>query len=204
MKKVFILLASFLFMSSVNAEELKNVEIINCESISNIWMKIDGEVSRIKLLAYDEGDGSLNDEINEYTCTVLKSAKNIQVEYDPAITSKDNYNRELLWVYVDDVLLQNMLIEKGYGQVNFITGDYLHTNELCVTQKEALIKKIGIWEYPDIKEEYCQSGVDINQTGKKEELKKEETKVDTKSLSHLIFLNSCIILLLIIYRIKKR
>lgn len=204
MKKVFVLIISFLFISQVKAAELKNVEIINCDSVSNIWMKIDGEVNRVNLLAFAEGDGELNNEINEYTCTILKSAKSVTVEYDPAIEKKDIYNRTLLWVYVDGVLLQNMLIEKGYGQVNYITGDYLHTNELCVTQKEAITKKLGIWNYSDIKEEYCQSGVDISTDNKEEKEEKVNNDIETKSLSHLIFLNSFIILLLIILKVKKR
>lgn len=202
MKKVLIILLSFLFMSSVDAAELVNVELINCDSVSNIWMKIDNQVTRVKLLAYDEGNGSLNNEINEYACNVLKNARTLEVEYDPSVLEKDAYNRSSLWVYVDSVLLQEMLIQKGYGQVNFVTGDYLYTNNLCEVQKEALSKGLGIWTYPEIKEAYCQSGISIN--NKDDNKKDEDTKsnIDAKSLWFLVLINSCIVILLLV--LKKR
>ena len=202
MKKVLLILLSFLFISSVDAEELINVELINCDSVSNIWMKINGETTRVKLLAYDEGSGSLNNEINEYSCNVLKNARSLQVEYDPSVLEKDAYNRASLWVYVDNVLLQEMLIQKGYGQVNFVTGDYLYTNNLCEVQKEALTKKLGIWTYPEIKEEYCQSGISINNKDDKKEEVDTKSNVDAKSLWFLVLINSCIVILLLI--MKKR
>ena len=202
MKKVLLILLSFLFISSVDAQELVNVELINCDSVSNMWMKINGETSRVKLLAYDEGNGSLNKEINEYACTVLKSARTIQVEYDPSVLEKDVYNRTSLWVYVDNVLLQEMLIQKGYGQVNFVTGDYLYTNNLCEVQKEALTKELGIWTYPDIKEEYCQSGISINNKDNDKKDEDTKSKVDTKGLWFLVLINSGIVILLIV--MKKR
>ena len=42
----------------------------------------------------------------------MKNAKKISIEYDPDSDKTDKYERHLVWVYVDDSLLQKELISK--------------------------------------------------------------------------------------------
>lgn len=214
MKKIIVFLLSLMiltpdvFATEENIEETKKeqVTLVNCLSASTQWIELNGQVKVIKLIAYDKEDGSLNKDIDNFACELLKNSKKIEIEYDLTVTEMDKYNRELVWLWVDDVLLQDELIKKGYGQVNFVNGEYKYLSQVCETQKQAMINSLGIWNYNGIKEKYCNSGVVIGQKQEivEEEQKKEE-KVDTKKLWYMVFVNSGVLLLvlLLVKREKK-
>lgn len=212
MKKYFILsLLSILICSPVKAlepsEELTRTQVtlVNCESSTSMWVKSNGIKKRIRLLAYDPSKESMNQEIDEYACKLVRESKKITIISDPASTFRDQYNRELVWVYLDDVLLQEKLLEKGYGQVNYVTGDYQNLDNLCDIQANAIKNKLGIWESNPPKEKYCQSGIS---NGNNKELEKDTNnqleKKDTKQLWYMVFVSSGIVLLLFIMRQSRR
>ena len=111
---------------------------------------------------------------------------------------QDKYNRDLVYLYVDNKLLQEELISKGYGQVANITTYLRETKKLCDVQKIAIETNIGIWEYPNIKEKYCNSGINIQ--NKEEEKEKIKEKYDISNIKYIIFLNSGILVLLILMK----
>jgi micrococcal nuclease len=78
-----------------------------------------------------------------YTCSKLKSAKKIQLQYDGA--KKDKYNRTLAWVWVDGKLLQKLLVQKGYVEKFYDYGNYSYESELVKLQKKAQKDKVGLW-----------------------------------------------------------
>ncbi len=212
MKKYLFSLLSLIFLiPNVYAEkaipngipptEKINAEVVRCDSVSNVWLKYNDEIKRVKLIAYDSLDGSLNKKIDEYFCQILNNANKVEIEYD--IEPTDKYNRELLFIYADDSLVQEELIKKGYGQVNFIQGNYKHLDELCMIQKEAIIGNLGIWQYPNIQEKYCNSGIEIGKKEAIQEQKKNENNIkDLKELRTMIFINSGILFLLILLKRK--
>lgn len=199
MKKIVFIVIMFLIVSpSVFAEENRiEAKLIRCDKSESIFLEIGDKTERISLIAYDKSDNSMNKEIDTYICEVLKNATKIEIEIDENSEEKDKYNRKPVWLYVDDLLLQNELIKKGYGQVNYVTGEYKYLNELCETQKTAIENNNGIWSKSGIKEEYCNSGISINQEQKetKKEKKEEQSKL-YDNLKYVLFLNSGILLLL--------
>ena len=84
-------------------------------------------------------------EASEYTCNSLKSAKEIKIELDPNSDKYDKYDRLLAWIFVDDKLLQEELINLGYGKVAYLYGDYKYTIRLQKDEAIARANKIGIW-----------------------------------------------------------
>lgn len=212
--KIILFLVMMFLSTNVYAEEnitepisdnLKTeVKLINCTSSSNIWFDIEGSEKRVALLAFDREDGSLNSEIDNYICNSLSNANKIEIEYDEKITTTDKYNRLQVWIYIDNILLQKELIEKGYGQVNYILDEYNYLEELCNSQKIAISNSLGIWNYEDIEESYCKSGIKV---GEKVENKEEDLtstiKYDIKTLDFLLVLSSGIVLLLLIMRGTK-
>ena len=176
-------------------------ELVRCTSSTNIWLKIKGEDTRVVLLAYGKEEGELNRDIDTFICETLSNAKLIMVEYDDAVTGLDKYKRLPIWIRVDDELLQKELIKKGYGQVNYVQGEYKYLNELCESQKHAISSSLGVWNYPGIEEVYCKSGIEVGEEII-EEKEVEETikKYDTKKLYFILVLDMGIILLLLINR----
>lgn len=83
---------------------------------------------------------------SNYTCSKLKNAKKIQLQYDG--TKKDKYGRTLAWVWVDGRLLQKDLIQKGYVKGFYDYGTYSYEKSLVSAQKIAKQKKRGIWSNP--------------------------------------------------------
>lgn len=212
MKKILLLLLAIVFIpeAQVLGMELNNyekfeVKLINCQSATSSWVEYEGEVTRIRLMAYDSGDTELNEEINNYACNLLKKANKIELQYDINSPTTDKYNRELVFVYVDGILLQEELIKNGYGQVNYVWGNYDYLSNLCDTQKNAIINHLGIWNYEGIEEKYCQSGIVLNNkiTEEIEPPQEKKSNIPT-NLKYMIFLNSGIVLLIILIIYRKR
>ena len=95
------------------------------------------------------------------------------------------------------------LISKGYAQVNYVYNDYKWSNKLCELQAGAINKNLGIWNYADIKEEYCQSGIEIKNETKKEE-KSEEKSYDYEYLKKMVLINSIIVVFLLVVMKRKK
>lgn len=198
MKKVIVIIAIiFAFNKSVNALELKKeVELVNCTSLLNIWIKDNNEIKRIHLLAFESPSGVLDNEINNYVCTTLKSAKKLEIAHDRQ--RNDKYNRELVYLYVDGRILEEDLIRKGYGQVDNVTTYLELAYPLCTVQKQAIKDGIGIWKYPNIKENYCNSGITLN--NEEENFEKEENNHDTNYVKYIALIESGILLLFILMK----
>lgn len=205
MKKILLLiLTSIIFISSVNAEEQKEeVKLINCDSAVSLTVETTTGYKRIRLLMMDSSTGSLDKEINDYVCNKVKNASKLEIEIDPLSDKENKYKETLVYLYVDDYLLQNDLISLGYAQVNYVYNDYKYVDELCNLQKSALENKLGIWNYPDIKEEYCQSGVVIKNETKDEEKNEEKKTKDNKNIKKILFINSILVIFLIIFLKRK-
>lgn len=185
MKKVVIIFfILMIFPLSIKAEKIK-IDFDSCVDGDTIKAKIDGEVSTIRFLAVDTPETvhpkkkvePFGKEASNYTCSRVKNAKKLELEYDPGSNKTDKYQRTLGWIYVDDSLLQKELIEKGYAKVAYIYGDYLYTDELKDIEKSVKDKKIGVWSVSD-------SASDT----------KETTKNRSKGISQIItdFINDLI------------
>lgn len=159
MKKIFIFLTLICAMFSthiVNATEIESdiVTLSTCVDGNSARFMLNNKEIKVKFIATesvstimseynDEINGSL---VNDYVCSVLTNAKTIKIEYDPNSEKEDKYGRTLAWVYVDDVLLQQHLVELGYAKVAFIYNDYLYNDTLLEAEKIAKEEKKGVWK----------------------------------------------------------
>ena len=157
------------YIKEVN--QIEKVEFSKCGDGDTARFIINNEEKKVRFLAIDTPEVDKNEpfskEAKEYTCNVLKNANEIYLEYDGNSDKEDKYGRILAFVYVDGVLLEKDLIERGYAKVAYIYGDYNYVDELRQVEEEAKNKKIGIWE-------------EIN-LGDQEEIKEEqETEKENK------------------------
>ncbi len=195
---IFLLSSNFVYAENLKEE----VSFINCNDATTFWVKTNDGVKIIKLLGIDTSDGSLNKEIENYSCNLVKNAEKLEIEYDPNSSKTDKYNRDLVYLYVDSVSLGSELIKKGYAQVNYIYNDYLYTDELCKLESDAINNKLGIWNYPNIEEAYCKSGIVIKNEVEEENLENKD-EYDYGYLKKLVFISSIITVLLIYVTRKK-
>ena len=205
MKKTLLIILTFLMCTSfVKAEENReSVSLVSCDSAVSMWVNTSKGIKRIRLLMMDTSDGTLNKEINDYACSLVKNAKSLEIEKDELSDEKNKYNEYLVYLYVDGTLLQESLVSKGYSQVNYVYNDYKWLTKLCELQAEAIHKNLGIWTYSDIKEEYCQSGIEIKNETKQEE-KSEEKSYDYEYLKKMVLINSIIVIFLLVVMKRKK
>ena len=126
MKKLITLLISFFIsISIVNAEEI-NVKFSRCIDGDTAAFYYNNKEITVRMLAIDtpetnhptKGKEPYGEEASNYTWYKLMKAKRIKLEYDDNSDKFDKYDRHLAWVFVDNSLLQQDLIKKGYAKVD--------------------------------------------------------------------------------------
>lgn len=153
MKKFFIfIILSLCIINNVNAKEM--VTLSKCVDGDTAWFYLDGKEIKTRFLAIDTPESTnkieeYGKEASNFTCDKLTNAKKIEIEYDENSDKTDKYNRELVWVFVDNELLQNLIIKEGLGEVAYLYGDYKYTSLLQKSQLEAQEKKMNIWSTTD-------------------------------------------------------
>lgn len=148
MKKLLIIL--FIFPLIVFANEKKQVTLEKCVDGDTAYFKLDNEIIKTRFLAIDTPESTnkieeYGKEASNYTCNKLSTSTKIEIKYDNNSTKKDKYNRDLVWVYVDDSLLQKELVSNGLAEVKYIYGDYEYVEELKSAEKDAQNNKLNIW-----------------------------------------------------------
>jgi micrococcal nuclease len=187
---VLILLLIFpLFVSA--KEEVKYSKCVDGDTIKVIRNK---EEITVRLLAIDTPENTkekeyYGKEASNYTCESIKNAKKIELEYDPKSDKFDKYDRLLAWVFIDNKLLQEELVEKGYAKVAYLYNDYKYSNILKEKQELASAQSIGIWDMT-AKKEY-------------EQTKQEESNVEKHENIEIIFITIILLIITFIFKLLK-
>lgn len=149
-KLLFVLFIFLMFPLSINSMQ---VELDRC---------IDGDTARFitangsestRFLAIDtpetvhptKPEELFGKEASDFTCNKLMNAELIRLEFDDNSDMYDRYNRLLAWVFVDDELLQELIIKEGLGEVAYLFGDYKYTDVLMDAQDYAMANQLNIW-----------------------------------------------------------
>ncbi|WP_323611378.1 thermonuclease family protein [Erysipelothrix enhydrae] len=143
------------FAKPQSNSNMEHVTLHKCIDGDTAQLNIGGKKEKVRFIAVDTPELRQNDQYNpqffaeeasSFTCEYLKNAKKIKLEYDPEADKYDKYGRVIAWVYVDDTLLQELLVSGGFAKVKYIYGDYLHVDKLNRLQANAKKQKMGIWK----------------------------------------------------------
>lgn len=166
-KKVILIMILILFFSNVTLVSAKKKSTRSNEKIQVTLEKcVDGDTARFmykksnikaRFLAIDTPESvhptkkvePFGKEASKYTCDMLSNAKKIVLEYDINSDKTDKYDRHLVWVFVDDVLLQEELVSNGYAKIKYVYGDYKYLDELKKEEQIAKGNRIGVWSLDD-------------------------------------------------------
>lgn len=157
MKKIlFILTLFFTFTINTYAKKLE-VTLDKCVDGDTAWFNLDNERIKTRFLAINTPESTnkieaYGKEASNYTCNMLTNAKKIEIEYDNNSDKFDKYDRHLVWVFVDDTLLQEKLLEEGLAEIKYIYGDYKYLDEIKKVESTAKKNKVGMWS--DSKDDY--------------------------------------------------
>lgn len=151
MKVLFGIIISLLFITNAEASEKIEVTLSKCVDGDTAWFILDGEEIKTRFLAIDTPESTneiepFGKEASNYTCDLLTNANKIEIEYDENSDKLDKYDRHLVWVFVDDKLLQDLIIQQGLGQVDYIYGDYKYLTTLEASELIAKNNQVGMWQ----------------------------------------------------------
>ena len=166
-KKIILIMILILFFSNVTLVSAKKKSTRSNEKIQVTLEKcVDGDTARFmykksnikaRFLAIDTPESvhptkkvePFGKEASKYTCDMLSNAKKIVLEYDINSDKTDKYDRHLVWVFVDDVLLQEELVSNGYAKIKYVYGDYKYLDELKKEEQIAKGNRVGVWNLDD-------------------------------------------------------
>ena len=151
MKKWLVVLIAFMLLvpvMRVDAVAGAKFKVRLQQCIDGDTAKFSG-VGKTRFLYVDTPESTIQKEAygkeaSNYTCTMLKRAKSIQLQYDGV--RKDKYQRTLAWVWVDGKLLQLLLVQKGYVEKFYDYGTYSYEAQLRAAQQKAIATKVGMWK----------------------------------------------------------
>ena len=153
MKKYIVFFLAFLIVNINSVYARETVKYVGCIDGDTIKVLVKNKEATVRLLAVDTPEVEKPDkpgdyygkEASEYTCTRIKKAQKIELEYDSNSDKYDKYDRLLAWVFLDGKLLQNDLVRLGYAKVAYLYGDYKYADMLKEKQEMASAKGLGIW-----------------------------------------------------------
>ena len=91
------------------------------------------------------GEEAYGKDASNFTKEKLENATKIEMEFDSSADEKDKYGRYLAWIWIDDVLLQNLLVEKGLAETYMLQNNYKYAGLLQESEETAKNNKLGIW-----------------------------------------------------------
>ena len=146
------LLALNLFGVAIQAEVKNRKEVVleKCVDGDTAHFMIGNKKIKARFLAIDAPEISgtpepFGLEASEYACSLLEGADQIEIAYDTKSDKQDKYGRDLVWVYVDGKLLQEIMVDEGLAEVAYIYGEYEYVGELQRVEKRAKSQHVGIW-----------------------------------------------------------
>lgn len=150
MKKIlFFILLFILNVELVSAEKIE-VTLKKCVDGDTAYFNLNEKEIKTRFLAIDTPESTKEIEphgkqASTFTCNKLKKAKKIEIEYDPKSDKKDKYDRDLVWVFVDGYLLQDLIIKEGLGEVAYLYNEYKYVDILKEHQEIAKVSKLNMW-----------------------------------------------------------
>ncbi|WP_052401110.1 thermonuclease family protein [Oceanobacillus jeddahense] len=166
MKKIFILLA-FLFLLTgcglleflEGGEPAEDRELVTVERVVDgdtvIVHLEDGSRERVRLLLIDTPESVKPDsEVQPFGEEASDFAKELMpegetVELERGSPERDDYDRMLAYIWVDDENVNQLLVEEGYARVAFVyEPNTKYLEELEEAQEEAREKEDNIWSIP--------------------------------------------------------
>ncbi len=147
---IWLIFIFFIGINAVLASDKHTVTLNKCVDGDTAYFNLNEDVIKTRFLAIDTPESTnqieeYGKEASAFTCDSLTNAEKIEIEYDENSNKTDKYNRDLVWVWVDDILLQETLLEEGLAEVKYLYGDYAYTVHLQEVEAKAKADKIKIW-----------------------------------------------------------
>ncbi|ALS21468.1 MULTISPECIES: thermonuclease family protein [Paenibacillus] len=85
----------------------------------------------------------------EASALAKKTLEGKEVKLERDVSQRDRYGRILAYVYVDDQMFNEVLLEKGLARVSVFPPDVKYVDRFREIQKKAQKARLGIWSIED-------------------------------------------------------
>lgn len=144
-----------------NKKKFLSATIVKNIDGDTVEVNLNGKVEKIRMLCVDTpethhprlGVQPYGPEASDYTKKILSVGKKVEIE--PGIGSgRDKYGRLLAYIYVDNKMFNEMLLEQGLARVAYVYApNTKYVDEFYAIQKEAQKKGVGIWSIENYAQE---------------------------------------------------
>ena len=150
MKKILFCLIVILIPFNINASNKLEVKLDKCVDGDTAWVIFNNEVIKTRFLAINTPESTnkieeYGKEASEFTCNYLTNTSKLEIEYDNNSDKLDKYNRHLVWVFVDNELLQDLIVKNGLAEIKYIYGDYKYLDILNDSLESAKQNELNLW-----------------------------------------------------------
>ena len=146
---------NFNIINAIDDSNASKIEVKYSKSVDGDTAKfeLNGEEITVRFLGIDtpetihptKGEEPFGREASNYTKQKLENADKIEIEYDQNASKTDKYERALVWVWVDDTLIQEELIKNGLARTYMLQDNYKYAWILQEDEEKAKEEKVGIW-----------------------------------------------------------
>ncbi len=134
--------------SNISSELYKVVRVVDGDTLI---IDYNGTEERVRLIGVDTPESVHPDEEKntEFGTTAsnfskeLLTDKYVKIELD--VQERDQYGRILAYVYLDDVMVNKILLEEGYAKVATYPPNVKYVDDFTAIQEEARNNKKGLW-----------------------------------------------------------
>ena len=154
-KKVVLILLLFIPFTVNALDKVKFDKCIDGDTANFIYK---GKSEKFRFLSVNTPESTnkveeYGKEASEYTCDALKNAKKIEIEFEENSTKTDKYDRYLVYVFVDNELLQEKLLYNGLADLKYNKSNYKYTDRLEKANQYAKDNYLGIYSTKEYQEE---------------------------------------------------
>ena len=126
--------------SNISSELYKVVRVVDGDTLI---IDYNGTEERVRLIGVDTPESVHPDE--EKNTEFGTTASNFSKELLTDKQERDQYGRILAYVYLDDVMVNKILLEEGYAKVATYPPNVKYVDDFTAIQEEARNNKKGLW-----------------------------------------------------------
>jgi endonuclease YncB( thermonuclease family) len=142
----------------VTSQKENNYLVTRVIDGDTIEIDFNGTLEKVRLIGVDapesvHPDASLNAELGKIASGFTKEHlldKEIGLEFD--VSERDRYGRLLAYVWIDDMMYNEFIVENGYAKEATFPPDVKYVELFTDAQQKAREMNLGLWEYEDEQE----------------------------------------------------
>jgi len=130
-----------------SGELVKVVRVVDGDTIN---VEINGKVESVRYIGIDTPETV--DPRKPVQCFGVEASKKNKelvegkmVRLETDITDRDKYNRLLRYIWLDDILINQELVEQGYAKSYSYPPDIKYQDKFVAAEKKAREDKLGLW-----------------------------------------------------------